>query len=142
MKLDLGHSNKPSTPDEAVADKTPSDGSVPSEPRPFLDRAGDEVAAWFGNVDALGRRQRDEAVGDHAGKGPSDGSAPDARLLADATDRLTQDATLDASRIRITVLNGTIVLSGSVTTAADRAAAERDTLSVGATHVVNNLMVG
>jgi len=40
------------------------------------------------------------------------------------------------------VLNGTIVLSGSVTTAADRAAAERDTLSVGATHVVNNLMVG
>ena len=105
-------------------------------------RASDEVAAWFGNVDALGRRQRDEAVGDQAGKGPAGDSAADARLLADITDRLSQDAKLDASRIRVVVISGSVTLTGSVITAADRILAEQDCSAAGAMHIANNLVVG
>ncbi len=141
MKLDLGHSAKPSPGDEAPA-RTPNDSSVPDEPRTFLSRAGDEVAAWFGDTGALGRRQRDEAVGDHSGKGPAGDSAADARLLAAVADRLTQDPHLNASGIRVTVISGSVTLQGSVITAADKARAEKDAQSAGAGHVTNSLLVG
>jgi osmotically-inducible protein OsmY len=142
MKLDLGQSHRP-TPDSDAESKPPirNDG-VPAEPRPFLERAGDEVAAWFGNPGALSRRQRDEAVGDHSGKGPAGDSAADARLLAAVADRLTQDARLDASGIRITVISGSVTLHGSVITGADKVLAEKDAQAAGAGHVTNNLLVG
>jgi len=114
----------------------------PAGRRPLLSRATDEVAAWFGNVDALGRRRRDEAVGDHSGQGPVDDSAADARLLAEVTDRLTQDAKLDASHIRVAVAAGSVTLNGSVITTADRELAEQDASAAGAAHVANNLVVG
>ncbi len=142
MKLDLGQSNHPTPASEADSKQPLRTDGVPAERRPFLERAGDEVAAMFGNVDALSRRQRDEAVGDHSGKGPAGDSAFDARLLADITDRLTQDANLDASGIRVTVINGSVTLHGSVITAADRSLAEKDAQAAGAGHVTNNLLVG
>jgi len=142
MKLDLGKSHPP-TPDSDADLKQPTrNDGVPAEPRPFLERAGDEVAAWFGNPGALGRRQRDEAVGDHAGKGPAGDSATDARLLAAVADHLTQDARLDASGIRITVVSGSVTLHGSVVTAADKVLAEKDARAAGAGYVTNNLLIG
>ena len=142
MKLDLGQSHRP-TPVSDTESKPPipNDG-VPGERRPFLERAGDEVAAWFGNPDASSRRQRDEAVGDHSGKGPAGDSAADARLLAAVADRLTEDSRLDASGIRVTVISGSVTLHGSVITAADKTLAEEDAHSAGAGYVTNNLLVG
>jgi osmotically-inducible protein OsmY len=140
MKLDLGQKHGPK-PGDVKANVAPQDNAVLGEQRPIVARATDEVAAWFGNVDALGRRQRDEAVGDHAGKGPAGDTAADARLLAEVTDRLTQDAKLDASGIRVDVMAGSVTLSGSVLTAADKLAAGKDAESVGAGHVTNNLIV-
>ena len=142
MKLDLGQSHRPTAASDTDPKQPPRTDGVPAERRPFLERAGDEVAAMFGNVDALGRRQRDEAVSDHSGKGPAGDSAFDARLLAEIADRLTQDAKLDASGIRVTVISGSVTLHGSVLTAADRALAERDAQAAGAGHVTNNLLVG
>jgi len=137
MKLDLPHASPPAgEPAQSQPDTT-----VPAERRSFLTRATDEVAAWFGNTGALGRRQRDEAVGDHSGIGPTGDSAADARLLAEVTDRLTQDAKLDASRIRVVVMAGSVTLSGSVLTAADKLTAGNDAAAAGAGHVTNNLTV-
>ena len=142
MKLDLGQSHRPTAASDTDSKQPPRADGVPAERRPFLERAGDEVAAMFGNVDALSRRQRDEAVGDHSGKGPAGDSAFDARLLADITDRLTQDPKLDARGIRVTVISGSVTLHGSVITAADRTLAEKDAQAAGAGHVTNNLLVG
>jgi len=142
MKLDLGMSHGPKPASDANENLQPRNDAVPGERRPFMTRAGDEVAAWFGNVGALGRRQRDEAVGDHSGEGPAGDNAADARLLAEVSDRLTADAKLDASRIRVVVMAGTVTLNGSVITAADRKLAEQNAAAAGATHVVNNLIVG
>jgi osmotically-inducible protein OsmY len=80
-------------------------------------------------------------VGDHSGEGPAGDSAADARLLAEITDRLTQDANLDASRIRVAVMAGSVTLNGSVLTAADKLAAGNDAAAAGAGHVTNNLIV-
>ena len=41
-----------------------------AEPRSWMDRTKDEIAAWFGSTDAMRRRQWDEAAGDHTGEGP------------------------------------------------------------------------
>ena len=140
MKLDLGQSHDAKLTGEPGPNPSYR-AEVPAERRSFLNRASDEVAAWFGNVDALGRRQRDEAVGDHTGKGPAGDTAADARLLAEVTDRLTKDAKLDASRIRVTVVAGAVTLSGSVLTAADRKLAEQDASAAGATVLANTLTV-
>jgi len=140
MKLNLGQPHGP-TPGDPSANVSSAHDTTAGERRPIAARATDEVAAWFGNVDALGRRQRDEAVGDHAGKGPAGDTAADARLLAEVSDRLTQDAKLDASGIRVVVMSGSVTLNGTVLTAADKLAAERDAGAVGAGHVTNNLIV-
>jgi osmotically-inducible protein OsmY len=138
MKPDLPQSTTPRTDPNPGQ---PRDAAIPAEPRPFLTRATDEVAAWFGNPGALGRRQRDEAVGDHVGKGPAGESAADARIYAEVTACLTQDPKLDASGIRVVVIAGSVTLNGSVLTAADKLAAEKDAATVGAGHVTNNLIV-
>jgi osmotically-inducible protein OsmY len=138
MKLDQTHSTTPGSEPNPVPRQ---DTTVPDERRSFLSRTTDEVAAWFGNTGALGRRQRDEAVGDQIGKGPAGDSAADARLLAEITDRLTQDAKLDASSIRVVVMAGSVTLNGSVLTAADKLAAGKDAAAAGAGHVTNNLIV-
>ncbi len=67
----------------------------------------------------------------------------DARLAAEARDRLSRDERLDASRIRITVLDAMMVLSGAVTSNADRRLAEEAVGSLaGVRRLLNNLMVG
>ena len=63
-------------------------------------------------------------------------------IYAEVTACLTQDPKLDASGIRVVVMGGSVTLNGSVLTAADKLAAEKDAAGVGAGHVTNNLIVG
>jgi len=95
-----------------------------AEPRSWWARTTDEVAAWFGNPDALRRRQRDEAVGDHRGKGPASAIDEDERIVAEVSRQLTHDRLLDASRIAVACKDRAVMLTGEVTTSADQARAE------------------
>ncbi len=83
------------------------------EERGWLDRAGDEVASWFGDEEAQRRRQMDER-GDHRGRGPRNYSRSDDRIKEDVSDRLTDSSYLDASDIDIEVSSGEVVLTGTV----------------------------
>lgn len=105
--------------------------------RGFLQRAGDEVASWFGDDDAARRREQD-----HRGRGPADYTRSDERIREDANDRLTEDWRIDASRISVAVKDGEITLSGTVTRREDKRRAEDivEDLS-GVKHVQNNLRV-
>lgn len=105
--------------------------------RGFWDRASDEVASWFGDEEATHRRELD-----HRGKGPKDYVRSDARICEDANERLTEDATVDASEIALTVQNGEITLNGTVASRLEKRRAEDlvDRIS-GVKHVQNNLRV-
>ncbi|MGH7022741.1 MAG: BON domain-containing protein [Caulobacteraceae bacterium] len=111
------------------------------EERSLLDRAKDEVSSWFGDADAAARRQRDEAVGDHSGKGPENHLEPDARIVDDITRRLTDDASLDASGVNIESHDGVVTLKGQVTTSAQRAHAEEVSAAVAGVQRVDNRLV-
>ncbi|HUZ12144.1 MAG TPA: BON domain-containing protein [Caulobacteraceae bacterium] len=114
-----------------------------AERRSWWNRTGDEVSAWFGDRDALRRRQWDEAVGDHRGKGPKDYVRTDARILDEINERLTDDPDLDASNIEVAVASGEATLEGQVTTKADKRLAEDIAESArGVVQVRNNLRVG
>jgi osmotically-inducible protein OsmY len=105
--------------------------------RGFFERAGDEVASWFGDEDAARRRQMD-----HRGKGPSDYTRSDDRIREDACDRLTDDWMLDASKVKVQVANGEVTLDGTVDSRDAKRRAEDcvDCIS-GVKHVQNNLRV-
>lgn len=107
------------------------------ERRGFLERAGDEIASWFGDEDAARRREMD-----HSGRGPSDYTRSDERIREDANDHLTHDRRVDATNISVSVSNGEVTLSGTVH---DRWAKRRAEDCVdrvpGVKHVQNNLRV-
>ncbi|WP_035485147.1 BON domain-containing protein [Geminicoccus roseus] len=115
--------------------------------RSFFERAGDEVATWFGSDDAERRRREDARQGDqgadhHRGKGPSGYTRSDDRINEDAHDRLTDDPYLDASSITVRVSAGEVTLDGTVNSRSDKRRAEDivDGIS-GVKHVQNNLRV-
>ncbi len=113
-----------------------------AEPRSWWERTSDEVASWFGNVDAMRRRQRDQAVGDHTGEGPKANISEDARIVDEVGRRLTEDAALDASRVEVLCAEGVVTLNGEVTTSADSVRAEHLAAAVtGVTRVENLLTV-
>jgi osmotically-inducible protein OsmY len=106
--------------------------------RDFWDRAGDEVASWFGDEDAERRRQRDE----HRGRGPKGYVRSDSRIEEDVNDRLTDDGMLDASEIEVEVADREVTISGSVTSRMAKRRAEDIADSVsGVEHVQNNLRI-
>lgn len=111
--------------------------------RGFLERAGDEIASWFGDDDAERRRHEDERRADsHRGRGPRGYTRPDDRIRDDLNDRLTDDPYIDASDIDIAVANGEVTLSGAVDHRSVRRRAEDLAESIsGVTHVQNNLRV-
>lgn len=111
---------------------------VTEAPRSLLERAKDEVQSWFGDAAAAGRRQREQAMGDHTGKGPANDLDPDARIVADVSQRLTDDTDLDASRIEVASRDGLVTLSGEVSTAAQRAGAEALAGAIAGVHQVEN----
>jgi osmotically-inducible protein OsmY len=81
--------------------------------RDWWDKAGDEVASWFGDEDAERRRRRDEQQS-HRGRGPKGYQRSDERIREDVNDRLTDDPWIDASDIEVTVNNREVILSGEV----------------------------
>lgn len=105
------------------------------ERRGFLQRAGDEVASWFGDDDAARRREAD-----HRGRGPSDYTRSDERIREDINDALTHDWRVDASHVRVQVKDGEVTLEGTVDSRQDKRRAEdiADDVS-GVRHVQNNL---
>jgi osmotically-inducible protein OsmY len=112
------------------------------EPRSWLNQTTDEVSSWFGNVDAMRRRQRDKAVGDHSGEGPKSETNPDARIADQVSQHLTADHELDASRVDIACEAGVVTLNGEVTTLADKNRAQHLAAAVsGVVRVQDNLLV-
>ena len=106
--------------------------------RGFMERAGDEVASWFGDEEAEQRRAMDE----HRGKGPRGYRRSDARIEEDVNDRLSDDPLLDASNVSVTVKEGEVTLDGFVSSRWDKRRAEDLTDDVsGVRHVQNNLRV-
>lgn len=105
--------------------------------RGFWDRAGDEVASWFGDEDAAHRREMD-----HSGRGPQGYNRSDERILEDACDNLTDDWGVDARNIQVTVENAEVTLDGTVDSRRAKRRAEDcvDRIS-GVRHVQNNLRV-
>ncbi len=113
------------------------------EDRDMWDRAGDEIASWFGDEDAERRRdmdaRRDES---HRGRGPKGYLRSDSRINEDVHDRLTDHPRLDASDISVSVENGEVTLSGFVRRRGDKRIAEDCAESVtGVKNVQNNLRV-
>jgi len=105
--------------------------------RGFLERAGDEVASWFGDDDAARRRRQD-----YRGHGPAGYTRSDDRILEDASDALTDDWGVDARNIQVTVTNAEVTLDGTVPSREQKRRAEDcvDDLS-GVKNVQNNLRV-
>ena len=107
------------------------------EQRGFFERAGDEIASWFGDEDAARRREMD-----HAGRGPSDYTRSDERIREDVNDKLTDDSRVDASSISVTVSSGEVTLNGTVRDRGSKRRAEDVAERVsGVKHVQNNLRV-
>ena len=106
--------------------------------RGWFERAGDEVASWFGDPDATRRREQD----DHTGHGPSGYTRSDERILEDVCDELTDDWAVDARKIQVTVASGDVTLEGTVPSREQKKRAEDcvDDIS-GVKNVQNNLRV-
>jgi osmotically-inducible protein OsmY len=105
--------------------------------RGFFERAGDEIASWFGDDEAARRREMD-----HTGRGPKNYTRSDERILEDACDHLTEDWAVDARNIQVTVENGEISLDGTVATRDEKRHAEDCVEDIsGVRHVQNNLRV-
>ena len=103
--------------------------------RGFFERAGDEIASWFGDEDAAHRREMD-----HRGRGPNNYKRSDERILEDACDRLTEDRGVDARNISVTAQDSEITLDGTVNTLWEKRRAEDCVQQVsGIAHVQNNL---
>ena len=111
--------------------------------RGFLERAGDEIASWFGDDDAERRRWRDtDERGHHRGRGPKGYQRSDERIRDDVNDRLTDDPHIDASEIEVSVSGREVTLSGTVNSRFEKRHADDIAESVsGVTHVQNNLRV-
>jgi osmotically-inducible protein OsmY len=103
----------------------------------MVDRATDEAASWFGDEGAERRREED-----HRGKGPRGYRRSDERIAEDVNDHLTDDPSLDASEIEVTVSEAEVTLTGTVASKRAKRRAEdcADAVS-GVAHVQNNLRV-
>jgi len=110
--------------------------------RGFFERAGDEVASWFGDDEAEARRRMDDERQGHRGRGPRSYTRSDERIREDVSDRLTDDPWIDASEIEVSVSGSEVTLSGTVANRSDRRRAEDVAEAVsGVRYVQNNLRV-
>ena len=92
--------------------------------RGWLDKASDEVSAWFGDEEAERRRRMDAREGPYRGRGPRNYNRSDDRIKEDVNDRLTDHAYIDASEIEVSVSGGDVVLTGTVESRYDKRMAE------------------
>ena len=122
----------------SYGDRSYAGRSGRSGERDLWDRATDEVASWFGDEDAEQRRRQDE----HRGRGPKNYARSDERIQEDINDRLTDEGSLDASDIDVSVSSREVTLSGEVANRWDKRRAEDIAEAVsGVTHVQNNIRV-
>lgn len=113
-----------------------------SEERGWWDRASDEVAGWFGDEEAERRHRMDQQREQYRGRGPKGYRRSDERIREDVNDRLSDDYFLDASDLEVTVANGELTLTGTVSSRNDKRRAEDIAESVaGVTNVENRLRV-
>jgi osmotically-inducible protein OsmY len=89
-----------------------------------------------------GDGQEDRDQESHRGRGPQGYRRPDERINDEVHDRLTEDRHIDASGVTVTVQDGEVTLSGTVTSRHAKHHAEHiiEDLS-GVKHVQNNLRV-
>lgn len=119
------------------APRHPEGDPTGDQGRNFMDRAADEVAAWFGDDSAQGRREED-----HRGRGPRNYVRSDARIEEDVNERLTEDYMIDARDVTVTVAEREVTLDGQVASRAAKRRAEDIAEEVsGVVHVQNNLRV-
>lgn len=105
--------------------------------RGFFEKAGDEIASWFGDDEAAHRREMD-----HRGRGPRDYVRSDERIRDDANDCLTDDWQIDAVDITVSVDKGEVTLDGTVSDRMSKRRAEDLVEDIsGVKHVQNNLRV-
>lgn len=105
--------------------------------RGWLERAGDEVASWFGDDDAAARRDID-----HRGRGPKNYQRSDDKIREDVSERMFHDPRLDASNVELSIADGEVTLDGTVDSKHAKRRAEDLVDSVaGIGHVQNNLRV-
>jgi len=117
-------------------------GSGDSDERSWWDRTRDEVSSWFGDDDAERRREYDRQQS-YRGKGPKNYSRSDDRIKEDINDRLSDDPWIDATEIDVSVTNGEVVLTGTVSERGEKRRAEDVAEMVsGVKHVENRLRVG
>jgi osmotically-inducible protein OsmY len=84
----------------------------------------------------------DEQRGRFAGRGPKGYRRSDERIREDVSDRLTDDAWLDASNIEVKAENGMVTLSGNVGSRDDKRRAEDIVMSIsGVKDVINQIHV-
>jgi hypothetical protein len=84
----------------------------------------------------------DRTDGPHRGRGPRGYKRSDERILEDVSDRLTEDAHVDARTIEVRVEDGEITLDGTVGSRWEKRHAEDIAEAVsGVAHVQNNLRV-
>lgn len=107
--------------------------------RNWWDRTSDEVSSWFGDEDAERRRDWDkQRSGQHRGKGPKGYNRSDDRIKEDINDRLSDDVFVDASEIEVTVNQGEVTLTGTVTGRSEKRRAEDITEGVSGVRNVEN----
>lgn len=116
------------------------------EERGFFEKAGDEIASWFGDEEAERRRQMDyrrQGYGEnYRGRGPRNYTRSDDRIREDINDRLTDDFYLDASDIDVEVNGGEVILKGTVDSRFAKRRAEDIAEDVsGVTHCENRIRV-
>ena len=100
---------------------------------PGNNRFGNDATASRGEV----RR------GEHQGRGPKGYQRSDDRIREDISERLTDDAMIDASEIEVQVQGREVILTGTVRDRNEKRRAEDLAESVsGVNHVQNNLRIG
>lgn len=103
----------------------------------FFERMGRKMANWFDGDD-----NRSEYRGEHSGRGPKGYRRSDDRIREDVSDRLTDDAWLDASDIEVLVAECEVTLVGTVNDRESKRRAEQLAEAIsGVKHVQNNLRV-
>ncbi|HEX6860003.1 MAG TPA: BON domain-containing protein [Caulobacteraceae bacterium] len=108
-----------------------AEGYRGQEDRSWLERAGDKVADFFGAGDEAGH---------HRGRGPKGYRRSDDRIREDISDRLTDDAWLDASNIDVEVKDCEVILKGEVASRQDKRHAEDLAESISGVRNVQNLL--
>lgn len=96
----------------------------------------------YKNNNFYGHKKRNFSWGPHRGKGPKNYIRPMERIREDASDQLTEDSLVDASRIEVWIKDSELVLSGSVESRFEKRRAEHLVENIsGVKHVQNNLRV-